>query len=347
MAYEMPAGLGAYGGGDGQAQQYGWNAYAYPQQGWPAADTQQWYGYAWPQQAYDPQQVWPQSWAWPQQSYGYAGYANYDCQNNGAAAAFAQKEEDDELPVLPPLIEREAQPAQSKANPMVAAKREKPRSRTMQILTDAVFWLVCVSLVAGSIAFALSNNPKKNYFGYRGYSVTTNSMAPRADGSTPGGLGAAGGFRQGDMVFVRMAPASGIKAGDIITFNPNSRDDTGTAYLTHRVVRVLNELGGEEGLWFVTKGDANPSEDPPISERMYIGKVVFHVPKVGVAVTAVRNNFPLALTMLICFFLCIFLLRWFFSKPDPEAYQESVMRKQERGKKAPAARPSAPLIPAS
>ena len=220
----------------------------------------------------------------------------------------------------------------------------------MQILTEAVFWVFCVSLVAGSVFFAASNNPKKSYFGFRGYAVTTNSMAPRADGSTPRGLGAAGGFFQGDMIFVRMAPASGIKVGDIITFNPNSRDETGTAYLTHRVVRVLEELNGEPGLWFVTKGDANPSEDPPITDRMYIGKVAFHVPKVGVAVTAVRRNFLLALAMFICFFLCIFLLRWFFSKPDPEAYarkQEAGGRKQGPGKRSPAPSQAANLRPAS
>jgi len=331
MSYEQ-----SYGGGaGGQAfwdaypapQQQGWPAGAYPQEGY-GCDYQQ----PWPQAYYPPQGAQQGAWAWPQQAYSqpaaYGGYEAYGYQS-GEAAAAAQPQAERESPVAPPMTANlKAKPARPKSKPKRAPK---PRSKAAQALTEVVFWVFCVSLVAGSIFFAASNNPKKNYFGFRGYAVTTNSMAPKAGGSAPRGLGPAAGFFQGDMIFVRMAPASSVKVGDIITFNPNSRDETGTAYLTHRVVRVLDELGGEPGRWFVTQGDANPSEDPPITQGMYIGKVVFHVPKVGAAVTAVRKNFPLALAMLICFFLCVFLLRWFFTSPT----QEEGVRRQVSGKRPP------------
>ena len=59
----------------------------------------------------------------------------------------------------------------------------------------------------------------------------------------------------GDLVVSQPVPVGEVRAGDVITFQ---RSDEGGAPYTHRVVRVVDGPGGPE---FVTKGDANGSED--------------------------------------------------------------------------------------
>ena len=51
--------------------------------------------------------------------------------------------------------------------------------------------------------------------------------------------------------------------------------------MTHRVVRVRSE----NGLFFVTRGDANASDDAfPVPARSVRGRVLWHVPTLGYAV---------------------------------------------------------------
>lgn len=218
----------------------------------------------------------------------------------------------------PPVMPRQAAaPAQSfphraPAQNALPAKPTKPTGarRAVQIGSGALFWVMCVVLVVGSILFATSNNPQKSYFNYRTYNVLTQSMTPRADGTSP-----PGGFRAGDVILVQMCKAEAIKVGDIITFNPNPNDATATSYLTHRVVEVLDELGGKPGVYFVTRGDANNSDDPPISGDMLIGKKVAAIPHVGGFLQKVREHFAVASITVVCFFAFIIMARWYFAKP--------------------------------
>jgi signal peptidase I len=136
----------------------------------------------------------------------------------------------------------------------------------------------------------LSDNERKSVFGFRFYNVLTASMAPRADGSSP-----AGGFDEGDLIIVRLVAPETIAVGDIITFNPGR--DPG-AYLTHRVVAIKDEVGGEPGLYFVTRGDANNADDPPITADRLIGKKVLALPKVGQLVDYVKAH-PLVAIVLV------------------------------------------------
>jgi signal peptidase I len=204
-------------------------------------------------------------------------------------------------------------------------KEAKPQTKTRKVIrafSNILFWVTCITLVLGSIMFATSSDPRKAYFNtYRTYNVLTGSMTPRADGTSP-----PGGFNAGDVIIIKMCKPEDIKVGDIITFNPSANDESNTMYLTHRVVKILDELGGKPGIYFVTKGDANNSEDPPISGSVLIGKKVFHIPAVGGFLQKVRNNFPFAVATVICFFGFIFMLRWYFAKPKEAPEQTTPIR---------------------
>ena len=198
-----------------------------------------------------------------------------------------------------------------------AAPDPKAKPKALNIVFDILFWFFCIALVASSVLFALNKDPRKSYFGYRIYSVKTESMTPRADGTS-----LPGGFSVGAMVVVKICEPEEIKEGDIITFNPNTRDETGQTYLTHRVVEVLDKLGGKEGIYFITRGDANNDNDTPIPGKMLIGKKVLAIPATGRAFQWVKDNFILSMVILVSVFVSIFLFRMCFKKSDEKEQEE-------------------------
>ena len=261
-------------------------------------------------------------------------------------------EEGGGLPLPATDAQAQAQPKtepkkDKKKNPLKSFfnQAEKPDTASKKILrsvTNLAFWALCIALLGGSLLFALNKDPNKNYLGYRAYNVLTNSMAPNKDGSSP-----PGGFIKGDTIIVQMCSPQQIKENDIVTFNPNPNDPESTAYLTHRVVRILDELGGKEGLYFVTKGDHNKSEDPPISGASIIGKKVAMIPKVGALLKLVRERFALSIVVIVSLFGTILMLQWYFSKPKNGAQPQPRKAKPSGMPEAPEppAQPEAPEMP--
>ena len=295
-----------------------------PQQGYMQGSPQ---GYA-PQQgyaqAYAPYPAYPAPYpqypAYPQtyaQQYDYAPpyepIAQPECSYH--AWSYDQYESEAAQPALEETAPEEPAPKASKLSPQA--------QKALKVAQSILFWAVCLVLVVGSVLFAVSRDPRKSYMGYRIYSVKTESMTPKADGSSP-----PGGFRRGDLIMVKMCGAKDIKVGDIITFNPSTREEDNQLFLTHRVVEIKDEVAGKPGTYFVTKGDYNNSEDPPIPAEMLIGKKVFSVPKAGNFLQKVRENFALAIITIVCFFACIFMFRWYFSVPKKKPGSEEQPARQ-------------------
>ena len=223
------------------------------------------------------------------------------------------------VPKMATIVEKQAAKVQKRAA-AVAEQTSKPdtkASKALRAVSEVFFWVICIALVAGAVAFAVSRDPRKDILGYRTYNVKTESMTPQPDGSSP-----PGGFRAGDLIIVKTTEAKDIKVNDIITFNPSVREEDNQLFLTHRVVGILDELGGKPGIYFVTKGDYNNSEDPPISSNMLIGKKVFSIPKIGAFMQMVQDNFALAITTILCFFACIFMFKWYFAAPKKPKQSE-------------------------
>lgn len=94
--------------------------------------------------------------------------------------------------------------------------------------------------------------------GIKIYGVMTGSMEPA--------------YSVGGVVYVKSCDASKISEGDVITFRLGADTE---AVMTHRVLQM-------DGSFFITKGDANNTEDPePVSYDRLIGKVVFFIPKLA------------------------------------------------------------------
>ncbi|MDR1800831.1 MAG: signal peptidase I [Lachnospiraceae bacterium] len=159
-------------------------------------------------------------------------------------------------------------------------KQKKGTGKIWGILLSIAVYAFCLSILAGAVGFAFSRNPKKSLFGYRVYNVLTMSMTPGKD-SLPGG------FRVGDMIVVKNARPQNIKEGDIVTLQTSPDSDS---FLTHRVVEILDEMEGQKGLWFVTKGDANDANDPPVPADLLVGKKVMTIPKLGSLLKKIKEN---------------------------------------------------------
>lgn len=84
-------------------------------------------------------------------------------------------------------------------------------------------------------------------------------------------------YEVGSLIYVKSVDYRELKAGDPITYMINQ-----DAVVTHRIVEVLQDDTEPDTLWYITKGDANATEDgAPVHYRNVIGKPVFSIPYLG------------------------------------------------------------------
>lgn len=106
--------------------------------------------------------------------------------------------------------------------------------------------------------------------GYRVYDILTGSMSPT--------------IKPGSLVVVKETSPNNIKENDVITF----RSDITNNVTTHRAIKVIKSNGDVQ---FITKGDANNTEDPiPLKGDLLVGKVMFQVPYLGGILRSIQNN---------------------------------------------------------
>jgi signal peptidase len=78
----------------------------------------------------------------------------------------------------------------------------------------------------------------------------------------------------GDIAITVQTRLENIKVGDIIQYWRQGE----MAPIMHRVIEIYRSGGTT---YFITKGDANPSPDDPITPTGTVGKLVFTIPKIG------------------------------------------------------------------
>lgn len=123
----------------------------------------------------------------------------------------------------------------------------------LNILLVAVILLIIIGAYY-LIQIKVLNNEYANIFGYTFFEVATGSMADTIE--------------IGDAVVVELTKDA--QENDIIVFKEDNN------FITHRLIEI--QENGE----LVTKGDANNSEDKPITESQVLGKVVYIIPKLGI-----------------------------------------------------------------
>lgn len=131
--------------------------------------------------------------------------------------------------------------------------------KAFNIITSILVAILVI--IATSLAFA-------KVLGAGAYTVLSGSMEPV--------------YHVGSLIYVKNVDVEDLKAGDPITFAMSEE-----LVATHRIVDVIET---EDGTAFVTKGDANDTNDAnPVNYRNVIGKPVFSVPYLGYAISFVRR----------------------------------------------------------
>jgi len=143
---------------------------------------------------------------------------------------------------------------------------------------------------------------ERDILGYRFYSVLTNSMVPKEKEKKKDN------FYAHDVIVVKKTDYDNLKVGEVVTYSIGENK----AYLTHRIVKKTDEVNGEKGKYLITKGDANKSNDPPVQASRVFGKVVLVIPKVGLFITFVKNNFWLCLIFIVSIVGSLYVLKNFY-----------------------------------
>ncbi len=169
--------------------------------------------------------------------------------------------------------------------PRSRAKRKKSsKSRFPRIFTiigNIVF--VILLLVMAALSFFLIQSRitggVPEVAGYQMYIVLSGSMQPE--------------FDTGSLAFVRETDPEELTTGDIITFRSPANPESLT---THRIVEVQDD----DGLQFVTRGDANNINDPnPVPDENVVGRVTGSVPYVGYLMNFVQTSQGLILLIFV------------------------------------------------
>lgn len=119
---------------------------------------------------------------------------------------------------------------------------------------NAVTWILVICVVVLAVALV-----GVRLVGFTPYAILSPSMTPE--------------YQVGDLVYVRKTAPETIEKGDVITFVANED----LLVVTHRVYDA-----DRENRWFITKGDANNTEDAmPVRYENVLGTVGFSLPKLG------------------------------------------------------------------
>ena len=128
--------------------------------------------------------------------------------------------------------------------------------KTLKILLEVLLYAAIVVGIVWGVPNLLS---KKLGTEYPIAAITSGSMWPA--------------LKQNDIVFIQAVPKEELKEGDIIVWkNPPIASTTSTSseqagFTIHRIVELREDT-------LVTKGDANFSEDKPVSYKDVVGRTV-------------------------------------------------------------------------
>lgn len=188
------------------------------------------------------------------------------------------------------------------ALPALAQAKPKKQFKAMPWIALALMSLLCVVILGGAAMTALSANSARAVAGLRVIYVTSNSMAPAANGNAQPGW-----MREGDAIIVRNIAPERISVGDVVTIDRGSQQYP----LTHRVMAILENFDDPTGLGFITQGDANRSPDPHVGASQVMGVTALRLPYVGHVLSFVHENLAVSigLSALVLFgFIPLFVL---------------------------------------
>ena len=149
--------------------------------------------------------------------------------------------------------------------------------KKLDTFSTIILIIILAILVFCYAQLKIFNKDYINFCGYTIFQVITGSMSNTINPQ--------------DIVIVKLT--DDVKTHDIITFR------VGDDFVTHRII------GNEEDK-IITRGDANNSQDAPITKDQIVGKVVFIISNVAIWINVIKE--PVVIAAIIISIIVIKLL---------------------------------------
>ena len=147
--------------------------------------------------------------------------------------------------------------------------------KKFKVIISSILIFVVLIILLLNIFSAL----RLSLFGYRLFQVQTGSMEPK--------------IKINDLIIIK--EKRNYKKNDIVTYK-----DENNNYVTHRIVKITKKE-------VIAKGDANNTEDKPISKNKIIGKVVFKFRFINIVNKILRNYIVLTAIFIMSILVILFL----------------------------------------
>ena len=189
-------------------------------------------------------------------------------------------------------------PAEEVTEPTAEKKKETKSHKVWKIIFNCVFFSIVgfIALYALINAIDRMTGYKVPFFGYRSSVIVSESMATANSANTyltP----KMKRIKKFDIVTTKNYRSyESIKMYDVITYS------SGNALICHRVVDKYESDGKQ---FLVTRGDANNTDDTPISYSLVRGKVVSVTPKIGVMLLFMQSPYISIAIFGSAFFVCL------------------------------------------
>lgn len=163
-------------------------------------------------------------------------------------------------------------------------KIKKKEKSVLDIIIANVITLIftLTFLLMVFFVYCSMTNRMPTVFGYHMLRVVTGSMDPT--------------YPEGSYIVVKSTDTDKLKVGEVISFY--SRDEAIAGQVnTHRIKEIKNNNGTKS---FVTKGDANPTQDPvEVQPEDIVGKVIAHANIIDGIGKAIRNPWVYLIIVII------------------------------------------------
>ncbi len=154
------------------------------------------------------------------------------------------------------------------------------------------FGIVLLVSIYTSIQTKILKKEYVDFFGFSIFEVQTGSMS--------------GTIEAGDWIVVKLTDR--VELNDVVTYKYKNE------YVTHRIIEVYSDK-------YITRGDANNSDDEPINHDQVIGKVVKTLSNFAVARKIIFNP-----TVLITLIVTIFLFNIAFKKFNKNTEEDKKLK---------------------
>lgn len=149
--------------------------------------------------------------------------------------------------------------------------------KVLNVIFKALSWMVTIAIMVCVVALLVLPVG----FKIKPYVVQSGSMEPS--------------IQTGGLVWINTRDKN-VRIGDVVAYQVSS-----DLYVTHRII-------GEEDGMYITKGDANETQDlKPVAPEQIMGKYMFTVPYAGFVLAKIQDK-PLVILPILALLLAILLV---------------------------------------